>query len=296
MFLREAVQRANPSISFEFFPPKTDEGEDELLRVIREDLAPLGPTFVSCTYGAGGSTRDRTLRVVARILAETDITPVAHLTTVGVSREDLCETVQSLYDLGVRNILALRGDPPQGEGGYRPHPEGLPHALDLVRLIKAHPAGRIDVGVTAFPEVHPEAPDMETDVGWLRAKAEAGADVAVTQFFFEARHYRRLVETARRLGLPEDMPIIPGIMPVTNVSQIKRFAELSGAEFPGWLADRLHGVGEDPAAVRRVGVEAATELCRELLDGGAPGLHFYTLNRSPATREIAVRLGLSERT
>lgn len=293
MFLREAVLGRKPSISFEFFPPKSDDAEDELLRVIRDELAPLRPTFVSCTYGAGGSTRDRTLRVVARILAETDITPVAHLTTIGASREELSETVQLLYDMGVRNILALRGDPPQGETEYRPHPDGLPHAVDLVRLVKSHPAGRIGVGVAAFPETHPEAPDMETDVGWLVAKAAAGAEVAWTQFFFEARHYWRLLDTARRLGLPEDFPVIPGIMPVTNVSQIRRFAELSGSEFPGWLAERLHGAGEDPEAVRAVGVAAATDLCVELLDGGAPGLHFYTLNRSPATREIYRNLGIA---
>jgi methylenetetrahydrofolate reductase (NADPH) len=284
----DLLAQARPTFSFEFFPPKSDEGEVRLWQAIRE-LEPLRPSFVDVTYGAGGSTRDRTLRVVRRIVEETSLTAVAHLTCTGSTQAAVRTVVEDIGEAGVRNILALRGDPPGGPNApWVPHEEGFHHAEELVRLI--HDVGEFCVGVAAFPEVHPESPDRETDVKHFVRKVKAGADFAITQFFFDAEAYFRLVDLAREAGC--GVPIIPGIMPVTNVRQIQRFAELSGAEFPPDLAERLLAGEDDPDAVRAIGVEVATDLCRALLDGGAPGLHFYTLNRSTATREIYQRLEL----
>jgi methylenetetrahydrofolate reductase (NADPH) len=278
-----------PSYSFEFFPPKTDEGERQLFRAVRE-LEPLHPTFVSVTYGAGGSTRDRTVRITRRIAEDTTLLPVAHLTCVGASSAELRGIVGQYADAGIHNILALRGDPPAGAGAaWQPHPEGLQYAVDLVRLVRR--LGDFSVGVAAFPEKHPEAPDFDADARVLLAKAEAGAEFAVTQFFFRAADYGRLVDRLDSLGCR--LPVIPGLMPVTNVAQIERMTQLSGAVFPAALADRLHAVDGDPEAVRAVGVEIAVELAQELMAGGAPGLHFYTLNRSTATREAYAALGLA---
>ena len=284
--IRELLATGRPSFSFEFFPPKTDEGEALLWQAIRE-LEPLRPTFVSVTYGAGGSTRDRTVRITQRIATDTSITAMAHLTCVASPVEELRGVIADIRAAGIRNILALRGDMPGGPTlPFEAHPQGLRHAEDLVRLI--HAEGEFCVGVAAFPEGHPESPDRDTDVKYLVQKATAGADFAVTQFFFDAADYFELVDRARTAGLP--VPIIPGVMPVTNVAQIERFAQLSGAAFPPRLAARLHAVADSPEAVRAIGVEVATELCQELLAGGAPGIHFYTLNRSTATREIYAQL------
>jgi methylenetetrahydrofolate reductase (NADPH) len=275
-----------PTFSFEFFPPKTDVGEQALWQAIRE-LEPLQPAFVSVTYGAGGSTRDRTVRVTRRIAEQTTLTPMAHLTCVGSSRDDVVAILRQYADAGIHDILALRGDPPGGPGTpFEAHPDGPATATDLVALIRS--VGSFEVGVAAFPEGHPESPDLEHDARVLVAKAQAGASFAISQFFFHAEHYLRLVERVRALG--SDLPIVPGIMPVTSVSQIERFAALSGADFPRDLADRLHAVADDPEAVRRIGVEVATALASRLLDEGAPGLHFYTLNRSTATREVFAAL------
>jgi methylenetetrahydrofolate reductase (NADPH) len=273
------------TFSFEFFPPKDDAGEAQLWQTVRE-LEPLRPTFVSVTYGAGGSTRDRTIRITERIASETTLTPVAHLTCVGHSRAELREIVGRYADAGVRNMLALRGDPEGGVGQtWVRHRDGLDHADELVALIRE--LGDFSVGVAAFPEGHPEAADLETDARMLVAKADAGADFAVTQLFFDADDYVRLVERVRRLG--SDLPIIAGIMPITGLAQISRFAELSGAAVPDRIVSRLEQQTES-AGVRREGIEIATELCDELLARGAPGLHFYTLNRSKATREIFAAL------
>ncbi|MPZ72318.1 MAG: methylenetetrahydrofolate reductase [NAD(P)H] [Nitriliruptorales bacterium] len=284
--VKELLARDGPSFSFEFFPPKTDDGERLLWTAIRE-LEPLQPTFVDVTYGAGGGTRDRTLSVVKRIAAETSLTVVAHLTCVAATVEDLQATIADFADAGIRNVLALRGDMPGGpQATWEATRGGLAHADELVRLL--HGEGDFCVGVAAFPEGHPESPDRETDAKYLAAKCAAGADFAITQFFFSAADYLELLDRVADLGC--DVPVIPGVMPVTNVSQIQRMAAMSGAEFPQWLADRLQDVADDPQAVRAVGVEVAAALCEELLAGGAPGIHFYTLNRSTATREIYAQL------
>ena len=288
--LRDLLRAGHASYSFEFFPPKTDEGEVLLWRALRE-LEPLHPTFVSVTYGAGGSTRDRTVSITQRINEETTLMPVGHLTCVGSSRVELRHVIGSYAAAGVRNVLALRGDPPGGlDAPWTPHPEGLSHAVELVALLRD--LGDFCVGVAAFPEGHPECVDLETDARMLIEKQAAGAEYAITQFFFNADDYFRLLDRASRLG--GTIPIIPGIMPVTNVRQIQRMAQLSGAVFPADLAERLLAVEDDPEAVRQIGVETATALCARLLVGGAPGLHFYTLNRSTATREIYRALNLDQ--
>jgi methylenetetrahydrofolate reductase (NADPH) len=284
----ELLAAGGRSYSFEFFPPATDEGERALWEAIRR-LEPLGPTFVSVTYGAGGSTRDRTVRIVEKIATETTLTAVGHLTCVGASRAEVRNVIGGFAAAGIRNVLALRGDMPGGPtAAWERHPDGLAHAEDLVTLLRE--LGGFCVGVAAFPEGHPESPDLDTDARYLARKAAAGADFAITQFFFDADDYFRLVDRAAKHGCT--IPILPGIMPVTNVGQIKRFAELSGAAFPATLAQRLEAVADDPAEVRRIGVEVAGELCARLLAGGAPGLHFYTLNRSTSTLEIYRQLGL----
>lgn len=286
--LRELLASGGKSFSFEFFPPGDDAAEVTLWQALRR-LEPLAPTFVSVTYGAGGSTRDRTVRVTGQVARGTTLTPVAHLTCVGASRGDLRAVVGQYADAGVRNVLALRGDPRGGPGTpFVPHPDGVDTAIGLIRMLRA--LGRFCVGVAAFPAGHPESPDLDHDARVLAMKADAGADFAITQFFFDAGDYFRLVERAGRHGCT--IPIIPGLMPVTNLGQIARFAQLSGAALPGPLVERLQAVSDVPAAVREVGVEAATELAATLLDGGAPGLHFYTLNRSTATLDIYTRLGL----
>jgi len=280
--LRDVLASGRRSFSFEFFPPRDDAGERALWQTIRE-LEPLSPTFVSVTYGAGGTTRDRTLRVTEAIASDTTLEPVAHLTCVGHSREELRRIVGDLAAAGVRNVLALRGDPPGGPGQtWTPHPDGFDHAVDLVRLVRE--LGDFIVGVAAFPEVHPEAADAAADARVLVAKAKAGAAFAVTQLFFEADHYLSLVERAATLGC--DIPILPGIMPITNLKQVTRFAELSGAEVPARIVNRLQRFADDPVSVRAAGIELATELCDRLLAEGAPGLHYYTLNKSTATRQI----------
>ena len=284
--LARSLTSGEPVFSFEFFPPKTDQGERQLWRAIAE-LTPLAPTFVSVTYGAGGSTRDRTVRITSRILNETGMDAVAHLTCVGATEDELCEVLVRYQLAGITNLLALRGDPPGGPGSpWTPVPGGLAHADELVGL--ARRAGGFTIGVAAFPERHPESPDLDHDARVLAGKQAAGASFAVTQFFFDAQDYFGLVDRAIAHGVT--IPILPGIMPVTDIRQIERFAVLSGAAFPPELAARFHAVGQDQAAVVELGIEVATELCEKLLAGGAPGLHFYTLNRSTATREVFARL------
>jgi methylenetetrahydrofolate reductase (NADPH) len=271
------------TFSFEFFPPKTDAAQLSLGRTIAE-LETLNPSFVSVTYGAGGSTRERTRDLVTWMRRETSISPMAHLTCVGHTRSDIADLLQSYTAAGVENILALGGDPPTDPADVRP--SDYTYALDLVKHLRD--IDGFSIGVAAHPEGHPRSSSRAEDRRFLAEKLELG-DFAITQFFFEAHHYIELVEEMAALGI--NKPIIPGIMPVTNRGQVQRMAELSGAAFPESLAKKLADV-DDPEEVRRIGVEAATELCAELLGAGAPGLHFYTLNRSTATREIYANLGL----
>lgn len=281
----DALLAAGPTVSFEFFPPRSPEAAATLATTIAE-LAPLSPAFVSVTYGAGGTTRELTHDLVVRLLAEGTANPMAHLTAVGHTRAELAELLARYREAGVENVLALRGDAPR-DATEAPLVE-LAHAVELVALAREVGQGRFSVGVAAHPEGHPESSDLATDRRHLAAKLEA-ADFAVTQFFFAVEDWLRLVEDLAALGC--DRPVLPGVMPVTDVAQIERFAALSGATFPPALAERLRAVADDAAEVRRIGVEVATKLCRDLLDAGAPGLHFYTLNRSTATREIVANLG-----
>ena len=273
---------AGRTYSFEFFPPKTDGAQLSLGRTIAE-LEPLAPSFVSVTYGAGGSSRTRTREVVTWVRRETAITPMAHLTCQGHRRDEISEILAEYRAAGVENILALGGDLP-GDSAEQA-PSDYRYASDLLDDIAA---ADFSIGVAAHPEVHPRSPDRATDRRLLAAKL-ARADFAITQFFFEVEHYLRLVDELAALGV--DKPVVPGIMPVTNAGQLRRMAELSGAAIPGWLVARLDGV-EDPDEVRAIGVEVASALCAELLERGAPGLHLYTLNRSTASREIYANLGL----
>jgi len=276
-----------PVFSFEFFPPKSDEGERNL-RATLEDLRAFDPDFVSVTYGAGGSTRNRTVELTHWIKQDLGIEAMAHLTCVGSTREELGEILDGMRREGIENVLALRGDPPRGQTEWRAHPGGLHYSTQLAAMISA--SYPFSVGAACFPEVHPEAPDMASDLQFLRQKVEAGASFLITQLFFDNELYFRFVEEARAVGI--EVPILAGIMPITDVGQIKTITGMCGATIPERLLQALEWRAGDREAALQLGVAYATLQCAELLARGAPGIHFYTLNRSPATRAILSALRL----
>jgi methylenetetrahydrofolate reductase (NADPH) len=280
--------RAPVRVSFEFFPPKTDEAEASLWESIGR-LAPLQPTFVSVTYGAGGSTRERTQATVARLVRETALRPAAHLTCVGASRADIGAVLDGFSEAGVRHVVALRGDPPDGVGSpYEPHPQGFRSTADLVRAVRDK--GDFEVSVSAYPEKHPESASVEADLDVLQAKVDAGATRALTQFFFDNDVYFRYLDRVRRRGI--EIPIIPGIVPVQNFRQTAAFAARCGASVPKWLADRFENLDEDPATRRLIAAAVAAEQVIDLLDRGVRDFHFYTMNRADLVYAICHLLGL----
>jgi methylenetetrahydrofolate reductase (NADPH) len=278
---------AGRTFSFEFFPPRTEEAERTLEKTLIE-LEPLQPSFVSVTYGAGGSTRDKTREIVSRIHRETSMIPMPHLTCMGHSQADIRDIVIGYRGEALDNILALAGDPPAD--GAAPGGD-FNYAVELIEIVRD--LGDFSVGVAAHPELHPRSPDRESDRRYLAAKL-ALADFGITQFFFKAESYWKMLDELSAMGV--ETPVIPGVIPVTNVAQVERFAKLSGAAFPPDLAERLRAVADDPAEVRRIGVDVATQLTQELLEGGSPGVHFYTLNFARATKEIFANLGLGPAT
>lgn len=275
-------------VSFEFFPPKNAEMEVSLWEAI-ERLAPLDPLFASVTYGAGGTTRERTHGTVARMVQETEIRPAAHLTCVGATREAIDEVIRGYAEAGVRHIVALRGDPPAGVGArYEPHPGGYASSADLVAGIKAQ--GDFEVSVSAYPEKHPESPSLAFDIDILKAKVDAGATRAITQFFFDNEHYLRFVDRVREAGI--DIPIVPGIVPVQNFNQVRNFAERCGTEVPQRLADRFEGLDNDVATRKLVAAAVAAEQVFDLVDRGVSDFHFYTMNKADLVYAICHLLGL----
>ncbi|RTI17663.1 methylenetetrahydrofolate reductase [NAD(P)H] [Thermus scotoductus] len=288
MKIRDLLKaQEGPLFSFEFFPPKTPEGEEALFRTM-EELKAFRPAFVSITYGAMGSTRDRSVLWAKRIL-DLGLNALAHLTVAGQSQGEVAGVLDRFVEAGVENILALRGDPPQGERVFRPHPQGFRYAMELVAFIRSRYGEGVSVGGAAYPEGHPESESLEADLRHFKAKVEAGLDFAITQLFFNNAHYFGFLERARRMGI--EIPILPGIMPITSYTQLRRFTEVCGASIPGPLLSRLERYQEDPKAILEIGVEHATRQVAELLEAGVEGVHFYTLNRSPATRRVLERLG-----
>ena len=281
MRIADRYAQPGPVFSFEFFPPRTPEAVDQLLETARE-LKALRPSFVSVTYGAGGSTRRVTVDVVSRIKRDIGIEAMAHVTCVGHTKEELAEVLDTVEAGGIENVLALRGDPPRGQATFVPTPGGFAHAQELTRFVKEHYP--FCVGGAAYPEKHVEAPDLESDLRHLKEKVASGAEFLLTQLFFDPTDYFRFVERARAIGIR--VPIVPGIMPITNATQIHRFTSLCGASIPEALRERLDAVKDDDAAVVALGVEWATDQCRRLLAGGAPGIHFYTLNRSHSAQRV----------
>jgi methylenetetrahydrofolate reductase (NADPH) len=289
--VRERLAEDGPTFSFEFFPPKSPEEDRLLWQTIRE-LEPLHPSFVSVTYGAGGSTRARTIEITEHIASDTTLLPVAHLTAVNHSKAELRGIVGNLAAAGVPNMLALRGDPPgDPEGEWTKHPDGVEYAVELVKIMRAH--GEFCVGVAAFPNGHPRSPSLDVDTRHLIAKFQAGAEYAITNMFFVADDYLRLRDRVTAAGC--DVPIIAGLMPITNTGMIRRSEQLTGAPFPAKLGARFAAVAHDPKSVRAMGIYETSKLAERLLEEGVPGVHFYTLNRSKATREVWANLALGAR-
>jgi len=286
--LEAARSRHQPVFTFEFFPPRTEEGERALVETIAA-LRPLKPAWVSVTYGAGGSTRAKTVELVGRLKRESGIEPMAHVTCVGASRAEIAVLLDEVAAAGVVNVLALRGDPPRGETAFRPHPDGFRFASELIAFVRSEPKRwPFCIGAAAYPEGHPETPDLEQDLRHLKAKVDAGTDFLVTQLFFDNGAYERFVERAQAAGIR--VPILPGIMPFTNVEQVERFTATCGATIPARLHEAMEALRADPDGARELGVAYASLQCQDLLRAGVPGIHFYTLNRSPSTRAIVAAL------
>jgi len=288
--MQSSLYALNPgaiSVSFEFFPPATEKMEKALWDSIQK-LAPLGPKFVSVTYGAGGTTRERTHATIKRILAETGLTPAAHLTCVSATRAEVNEVLQEYWNDGVRHIVALRGDPPAGTNRYTPHPGGYENAADLVAGIRK--IGDFEISVACYPESHPDSPNLAADLDNLKRKIDAGATRAITQFFFETDQYFRFLDHVRSYKI--DVPVVPGILPVTNVKQLKKFAGLCGTTVPKWLSDLFEGLDDHPETRNLVAATVAGEMVKRLNAGGVQDFHFYTLNRAPLAYAICHLLGL----
>ncbi len=292
MKISEYYKKQKYTISFEFFPPKTAEGEAKLFQTVT-DLKRLAPSFVSVTYGAMGNTQANTLRIVEEIKRKIGLEVAAHLTCVAHNRGEIERILTTLRAKGIENIVALRGDPPQGETQFKAPPDGFRYAAELVRFIRQHPqlGKAFDLGVAGYPEGHPECKDKQKDLEHLKQKGGEGADAVVTQLFFDNRHYFDFVKRARGIGIK--VPIVPGIMPVTHGPQIEKFSRMCGAEIPRKIHEAIARFGEDQVSIAKFGIEYATRQCEELLRGGAPGLHFYTLNQSLATRQIFANLHLA---
>ena len=282
-----AEARGDIAVSFEFFPPKSEKMAETLWESI-QTLAPLGPRFVSVTYGAGGSTRERTHATVKRILAETGLTPAAHLTCVGASKSEVDDIARAYWDSGVRHIVALRGDPTEPGGNYRPHSEGYRDATELVAGLKR--VAPFDISVAAYPECHPDSSSREFDLENLKRKIDAGADRAITQFFFSADCFFRFQDEAAAAGI--DVEIVPGILPVSNVAQTRKFAGICGAAIPAWLDALFEGLDDLPEARKLIAATVAAELAGQLYAGGVRHLHFYTLNRAELSYAICHLLGV----
>jgi methylenetetrahydrofolate reductase (NADPH) len=276
-----------PRFSFEFFPPKTAEAEEKLWAAVLA-LEALKPQFVSVTYGAGGTTRERTHETVKRIREHTSLKPAAHLTCVGASREEVNIVAQAYWDAGIRHIVALRGDPPKGTGAYVPHERGYVYSSDLVRGLKA--IGDFEISVAAFPECHPESRDFDQDMHALRSKVEAGATRAITQYFFGTEHFLRLRDKIKQAKI--EVQLVPGMIPIGHFGQLKNFSAMCGASIPDWLAKRFDGLDENPAARDAAAIDLVTEQCRSLQKEGIEQFHFYTLNRSDLTRAVCANLGV----
>ena len=282
-----ANAEAGLSLSFEFFPPKTPEMERTLWDTVCA-LAPLEPAFVSVTYGAGGTTRERTHATVSRIVGEAGLTAAAHLTCVDATRDEIESVARGYWDAGVRHIVALRGDPPEGEDAYTPHPDGYAYAADLVTGLRA--VAPFELSVAAYPETHPEAPSAAFDIDNLKRKADAGATRAITQFFFDNDVFLRFRDRVAAAGI--SIPLVPGIMPVGNFTNMLRFAEMCGASVPSTMAAAYEGLDDDPAGSAEVGKRIASEQCLDLRANGVEDFHFYTLNRADLTRAICANLGI----
>lgn len=289
MKLREIYARPGPVFSFEFFPPKTEKGEENLFQEIGV-LKGLRPSFCSMTYGAGGGTRDKTVELADRIHRECALEVMCHLTVVGQSKDEVRAVLKNLIKRGIENIIALGGDPPQGVVDWKPHPDGFHHSIELVREAMAF--RRFSIAVAGFPEVHPRAESREFDLRYLKAKVDAGADVVITQLFFDNEDYFRYVDDLRKLGV--SVPIVPGILPVLSVPQVRRFAALCASKIPPRLERLLSRVEDDDKAAIQVGIDYATEQCEGLLRFGVPGIHFYCLNKSRSVKAIFANLGLSQ--